>query len=78
MRVCFGVIVRVRINNRCVCVASVVFVRFAPSDPGDRVVTLALRSASYAGFSDGVIPRWLWGQDPLHLVDQLGTGSSPS
>jgi len=57
MRVCFGVIVRVRVNNRSVCVASVVFVRFAPSDPGVRVVTLAQRSASCAGFSDGVILR---------------------
>ena len=33
MRVCFGVIVRVRITYCCVCVTSVVFVRFAPSDP---------------------------------------------
>jgi len=65
MRVCFGVIVRVRINHRCVCVASVVFVRFAPSDPGVRVVTLAWQSAFCAGFSDGVISRWLRGKDPL-------------
>jgi len=42
------------------------FVRFAPSDPGVRDVALAWRSASCAGFSDGVIPRWLCGQDPLH------------
>jgi len=38
--VCFGVIVRVRIN-RCVCVTPVVFVRFAPSDADVCVVTLA-------------------------------------
>ena len=54
MSVCCGVIVRIRINQRCVCVTSVVLVRFAPSDPGLRVVTLAWRSASCAGFSDGV------------------------
>ena len=71
MRVCFGVIVRVQINHRCVCVTSVVFVRFALSDPGVRVVTLAQRSASCARFSDGVIPRWLWGQDPLQLRGRL-------
>ena len=59
MRVCFGVIVRVRINHRCVRVSSVVLARFAPSDPGVRVVTLRQRSASCDGFFDGVIPRRL-------------------
>jgi len=59
MSVCFRVIVRIRINQRCVSVTSVVLVRFAPGDPGVRVVSLALRSASCAGFSDGVIPRRL-------------------
>jgi len=68
MSVCFGVIARVRINNRCVCVTSVVLVLFAPSDPGVRVVTLAWRSTSCPGFSDGVIPRRLCGQDPLQSV----------
>jgi len=41
MSVRFGVVVRVGINHRCVCVSSDVLVRFAPYDPGVRVVTLA-------------------------------------
>jgi len=65
MSVCFGVIVRIRINQRCVYVTSVVLVRFAPGAPGVRAVSLVLRSASWAGFSDGVISRRLRGQDPL-------------
>jgi len=57
MSVCFGVIARIRINQRCVCVTSVDLVRFAPRDPGVRIVSLVLRFASCAGFSDGVIPH---------------------
>jgi len=56
MRVCFRVIVRVRINHRCVCVASVVLVRFAPSDPGVRVVTLACVPHPVLGFPTGLFP----------------------
>jgi len=53
MRVCFGVIVRIRINQRCFWVTSVVLVRFVPGDPGVRVVSPVFRSASCAGISDG-------------------------
>jgi len=57
--VCFGGIVRIEINQRCVCDTSVVLVRFAPGDPGVRVVSPVFRSASCAGISDGAIPRRL-------------------
>ena len=56
---CFGGIVRIEINQRCVCDTSVVLVRFAPGDPGVRVVSPVFRSASCAGISDGAIPRRL-------------------
>jgi len=59
MSVCFGVIVRIRINQRCVCVTSFILMRFAPGDPDVCVVSLELCSASCAGVSDGVIPRRL-------------------
>jgi len=59
MTVSFGVILRLRISQRCVCVTSVVLVRFAPGDPGVRVVFPVLRSAPCAGLSDGAIPRRL-------------------
>jgi len=59
MSVCFGFIVRIGINQRWVCVNSVVLVRFAPGDPGVRAVSLVLRSASCAGLSGGAIPRRL-------------------
>ena len=41
MSVCFGVIVRIRINQRCARVTSIVLVRVALSDPGVRIVILA-------------------------------------
>jgi len=53
------VILRLRMNQRCVCVTSVVLVRSAPCDPGVCVVSPLPRSASCAGFSDGAIPRRL-------------------
>jgi len=56
MSVCFGVIVRVRIKHRCVCVAGVVLERFARGDPGVRFVSLALRSASCLDFPTGLYP----------------------
>jgi len=59
MRVCFGVIVRIRINQRCFWVTPVVLVRFVPGDPGVRVVSPVFRSASCAGLSDGDKPRRL-------------------
>jgi len=65
MSVCFGVIVRTRINQRCVCVSSGVLVRSAPCDPGVCVLSPSCRSASCAGFSDGAVPRRLCGQKPL-------------
>jgi len=65
MSVCFGVIVRTRINHRCVCVSSGVLVRSAPCDPGVCVLSPLCRSASSAGFSDGAVPRRLCGQKPL-------------
>jgi len=65
MSVCFGVIVRTRINQRCVCVSSGVLVRSAPCDPGVCVLSPLCRSASGAGFSDGAVPRRLCGQKPL-------------
>ena len=64
MNVCFGVIVRTRINQHCVCVSSGVLVRSAPFDPGVCVLSPLCRSASCAGFSDGAVPRWLCGQKP--------------
>ena len=78
MSVCFGVILRIRINQRCVCVTFFVLARYAPCDPGVCVVSPLVRSTSCAGNSDGAIPRRLLGQDPLHSVDQRETGSSPS
>jgi len=82
MSVCFGVIVRTRIHQRCVRVISVVLVCLSPGDPGIRVVCLVQRSASCAGFSDGVFPvgregrihcmrRIIWGQGQA-LPDQSG------
>ena len=59
MSVCFGIILRIRMNQPCVCVTSVVLVRFAPGDPGVRVVSPVFRSASCAGLSDGAKPRRL-------------------
>jgi len=65
MSVCFGVIVRTRIKERCVCVSSGVLVRSAPCDPGVCVLSPLCRSASCTGFSDGALPRRLCGQNPL-------------
>jgi len=59
MSICFGVIVPIQINQRCVCVTSVVLVRFAPFDPGVRVVSPVFRCTSCAGLSDVAIPRRL-------------------
>ena len=73
MSVCFGVIVHTRVNQRCACVSSGILMRSAPCDPGVFVLHPLCRSTSCAGFSDGVVPRRLCGQEPLHLVDQLGT-----
>jgi len=57
MSECFGAIVRTRVKQRCVCVTSVVLVRFATGGTGVRVVPPVLRSASCAGLSDEAIPR---------------------
>jgi len=72
MSVCFGVIVRPRINQRCVCVSSGVLVRSAPCDPGACVRSPSCRSVSCAGFSDGAVPRRLCGQKPLNLLGKHG------
>jgi len=68
MNVCFGVIVRTRINQHCVCVSSGVLVRSAPFDPGVCVLSPLCRSASCAGFSDGAVPRRLCAQKPLQAA----------
>ena len=68
MSVCFGVIVRTRINQRCVCVSSGVLVRSAPCDPGVCVLSPLCRSASCAGISDEAVPRRLCGQKPLQCA----------
>jgi len=65
MSVCFGVILRLRINQRCACVTFVVLVRSAPSDPGVCNFSPLLSSAFCAGLSAGDIPCRLRGQDPL-------------
>jgi len=65
MSVCYGVIVRILINQRCVCVSSGVLMSFAPCDPGPRVLSPLCRSTSCAGISDGAVPRRLCGQNPL-------------
>jgi len=78
MSVCFGVIVRARMNQHCVHVSSGVLVRSAHCDPGVCVLSPLCRSASRAGFSDGAVPRRLCGQKPLHFLDQRGTGFGPS
>jgi len=69
MSVCFGIILRLRVHQRCVCVPFSVMVRSAPCDPGVCVVSPLLRSASCAGLSDGAIPRRLYGQEPLQARD---------
>jgi len=63
--VCFGVVVRTRINQRCVCFSSVVLVRCVPCDPGVCVLSPLCRSAYCAEFTDGAVPRQLCGQKPL-------------
>jgi len=75
MSVCFGFIVRVRINQRCVCVTSVVLVRFAPGDPCVRVVSLVLRSASCAGFSNGLYPVGFEGR--IHYMGEVIPRGTP-
>jgi len=56
MSVCFGAIVRIRINQRCVCVTSVLLVRFAHGDPSVRVASPVFRSAFCAGLPTGPYP----------------------
>jgi len=72
MSVWFGVIVRTRINQRCVCVSSGVLVRSAPCDAGVCVLSPLCRSASCAGFSDGAVPRRLCGQKPIQRRSKSG------
>ena len=82
MRVCFGVIVRVRINHCCVCVASVVFVRFAPVIPAFALWLWRSDPHPVLGFLKGLYPVgfegrihyiwWIsWGQGQA-LPDQSG------
>ena len=82
MSVCYGVIVRIRINQRCVCVSSGVLMSFAPCNPGPRVLSPLCRSTSCAGISDGAVPlgcagrnhyiAWIsWGQG-FALLDHSG------
>jgi len=55
MSACFGFILRLRINQRSVCVTSSVLVHFGPCDPGVPVVTALLRYASSTGLLYGAI-----------------------
>ena len=65
MSVSFWVGLLQRVSQRCVCVSSGVLVRFAPCDPGVRVLFRLCRSTFCAGVSDGVLPRRLCEQKPL-------------
>jgi len=61
-------LLRIRINQRCVCVTSVGLVRFVPADPVLCLVSPVFRSTSCVGLSDGAIPRQFGGQDPRDLL----------